>query len=154
MTVVDERSRVAALDAAALDRLAAALDRPDVLAAFLIGSQARGTAGPLSDVDVAVIHASTLTPRERLDLRLSLASAAGAALATSEVDVVLLNGAPPLMRHEALGDAIVLVDRDPQARIDFQVRALGDYLDTKPMRTIFSRHLHERIREGRYGRPA
>jgi hypothetical protein len=58
------------------------------------------------------------------------------------------------MRHEALRDAIVLVDRDRQARIDFQVRALNDYLDTKPMRRLFSHHLHERIKEGRYGRPA
>jgi predicted nucleotidyltransferase len=154
MTVVDERSRVPALDAAATRRLAAALDRPEVLAAFLIGSQARGTAGPLSDVDIAVIHAPTLAPGDLPDLRLSLADAAGAALGTSEVDVVLLNGAPALMRHEALRDPIVLVDRDPQARIDFQVRALNDYLDTKPMRALFSRHLHERIREGRYGRPA
>ncbi|HTT93355.1 MAG TPA: HepT-like ribonuclease domain-containing protein, partial [Solirubrobacterales bacterium] len=153
MTVVDERSRVPALDAAAIRRLAAALDRPELIAAFLIGSQARGTAGPLSDVDIAVIHAPTLAPQDLPDLRLSLAAAAGVALGTSEVDVVLLNGAPALMRHEALRDPVVLVDHDPQARIDFQVRALGDYLDTEPMRTLFSRHMHERIREGRLAVP-
>lgn len=153
MTVVDERSRVPALDPAAIRRLAAALDRPEVLAAFLIGSQARGTAGPLSDVDLAVIHVPTVGATDLSDLRLSLAADAGAALGTSEVDVVLLNGAPALMRREALRDATLLLDRDPQARIEFQVRALNDYLDTEPMRTLFSRHLHERIRGDRYGRP-
>jgi uncharacterized protein len=154
MTVVDETSRVPALGADSLARLGAALDRPEVTAAFLIGSQARGSAGPLSDIDVAVVHNPALGPAERFDLRLSLAAAAVAALGTSEVDIVLLNGAPVLMRHEALRDAVVLVDRDPEARLAFQVQALHDYIDTEPLRRLFSRHLHERIREGRFGRPA
>jgi predicted nucleotidyltransferase len=154
MTVVDETSRLPALDADSLARLGAALDRPEVITGFLIGSQARGSAGPLSDVDVAVLHDPALSPPERLDLRLSLAASLGAALGTPEIDIVLLNGAPALMRHEALRDAVVLVDRDPEARMEFQVRALHDYVDTEPLRKLFARHLHERIREGRYGRPA
>jgi predicted nucleotidyltransferase len=105
MTVVDQASRVPAVDAAAISRLTDALDRPGVLAAFLFGSQARGTAGLLSDIDVAVLHTEEITPRQRLDLRLDLASRAGAALGTGEIDVVLLNGAPPLLRDRVLGDA-------------------------------------------------
>lgn len=76
-----------------------------MIAAFLFGSQARGSAGPLSDLDVAILHLDGLGPRERLDLRLGLAAAGGAALATGEVDIVLLNGAPPLLRDRALRDA-------------------------------------------------
>jgi predicted nucleotidyltransferase len=79
MTVVDERSRVAPLDRDALGCLADALEAPQVVAAYLIGSRARGSSGPLSDVDVAVLHESDLTPHDRLDLRLSLAERAGAA---------------------------------------------------------------------------
>jgi predicted nucleotidyltransferase len=154
MTVVDETSRVPALGADSLARLAAALDRPEVTTGFLIGSQARGSAGPLSDVDVAVLHDPALTSAERLELRLSLTASVGAALETSEIDIVLLNGAPPLMRHEALRHAVVLVDRDPEARMEFQVRSLHDYVDTEPLRKLFARHLHERIREGRFGRAA
>lgn len=138
MTIVDETSRVPALDADSLARLGAALDRPEVVAGFLIGSQARGSAGPLSDVDVAVLHNPALTPSERLDLRLSLAASAAAALGTPEVDIVLLNAAPALMRHEALRDAVVLVDRDPDARVMFQVQALHDYVDSAPLRELFS----------------
>jgi uncharacterized protein len=136
VTVVDENSRVPALDPAARSRLAAALDRPEVIAAFLIGSQARGSAGPLSDVDLAILHPPGLGSRERLDLRLSLAAAAGAALGTSEVDVVLLNDAPPLIRHRALRDGIRLVDREPKERIKFTVRTLNDYVDTEPLRRL------------------
>jgi uncharacterized protein len=154
VTVIDENSRVPALDPAARSRLAAALDRPEVAAAFLIGSQARGSAGPLSDVDLAILHIPGLGSRERLDLRLSLIAAAGAALGTSEVDVVLLNDAPPLIRHRALRDGVRLVDRKPKERIDFQVRTMNDYVDTEPLRRLVSRRLRKSVAEDSFGRRA
>jgi predicted nucleotidyltransferase len=154
MTVVDQNSRVPALDAAAMAALTAALDRREVITAFLIGSQARGSVGPLSDVDVAILHDPGLTPRERLDLRLSLASSAGAALGTSEVDIVLLNDAPPLLRHRAIRDGVRLLDHRPKERIEFEVRTLNDYVDTEPLRRLLSRRLRASIEEDRFGRRA
>jgi predicted nucleotidyltransferase len=53
MTKIDERAHVPEVDAAARRRLARAMDRDGVVAAMLIGSQARGNPGPLSDIDVA-----------------------------------------------------------------------------------------------------
>jgi uncharacterized protein len=154
MSVVDERSRVPELSDSALAALRDALDRPGVDAAYLIGSRARGTANALSDIDVAVLHAPGLDARARLDLRLRLMVDAGAALGTTEIDVVLLNEAPPLMRHRALREGILLVDRDPSARIDFYVRTLNDYIDTEPLRRLGSRRLRAAIAEDRFGRPA
>ncbi|HEY2717320.1 MAG TPA: nucleotidyltransferase domain-containing protein [Solirubrobacterales bacterium] len=154
MSVVDEKSRVPALDPAAVERLRDALDQPGVDAAYLIGSRARGTAGPLSDLDLAVLHPPDLDSRSRLDLRLRLMADAGAALDTTEVDVVLLNGAPPLVRHRALGEGVLLVDNDPAARVAFYVRTLNDYVDTEPLRRLMSHRLHASIREDRFGRPA
>lgn len=152
MTVLDEKARVPPLDAMALGRLAEALDREGVVAATLIGSQARGDAGPLSDVDIAVWHEPGLDAQARLSLQLALASAAARALDTDEVDVVMLNDAPPLIRHRAIRDARRLVERDPKARVRFEARALLDYLDTKPLRAELSRGLRHRIEEGRFGR--
>lgn len=142
-----------ALDEAALKRLAAALDRDGVVAAMLIGSQARGTAGPLSDIDVAVWHDAGLEPRQRLDLQLRLAREASRALGTDEVDVVMLNRAPPLLRHRAIRDAVRLVERDRDERVRMEARAILDYLDTKPLREELARGLRHRIEEGRFGRP-
>jgi hypothetical protein len=154
VTVVDQNSRVPALDAGARSRLASALDRPEVIAAFLIGSQARGSAGPLSDVDVAILRTPELTSRDRLDLRLSLGASASEALGTSEIDIVLLNGASPLLRHRALRDGVRLVDRKPGKRIEFEVRTLNDYVDTEPLRRLLSRRLRTSIAEDRFGRCA
>jgi Nucleotidyltransferase domain len=64
----DEQSRVPPLDEAALDRLRDALDREGVVAAMLIGSQARGNPGPLSDVDIAVWHDPDHTAPLRAEL--------------------------------------------------------------------------------------
>lgn len=152
MTVVDERARVPPLDAAALERLARALDREGVIAAMLIGSQARGAAGPLSDVDVGVWHEPELDSGALLQLRLALARAAAKALGTDEVDVVPLNGATPLVRHRAIRDGRRLVERDRKARVRLEARALIDYLDTAPLRAELARGQRHRIQEGRFGR--
>ena len=151
--MVDEKSRVPPIDAAALERLTEALDLDGVVAAMLIGSQARGTAGPLSDVDIAVWHDPNLDPKASFQLQLDLIGAASHALATDEVDVVMLNRAPPLLRHRAVRDGKRLVERDPVARVRFEARTLLDYLDTMPLRVEMSRGLRKRIQEGRFGRP-
>lgn len=153
MVVIDETKRVPPLDEGRLKRLTAALDRDGVVSVSLIGSQARGQAGPLSDVDLAVWHEPGLDAAARLRLRLDLARAASEALGTDEVDVVLLNGATPLFRHRAVRDGRRLLERDPRSRIRFEARALLDYLDTKPLRAEMARGLRHRIEEGRFGRP-
>jgi predicted nucleotidyltransferase len=143
MTVVDERSRVPPIDAAALERLGKALDRDGVVAAMLIGSQARGTVGPLSDVDIAVWHDPGLDSKARFRLQLDLIGAATAALGTDEVDVVMLNRAPPLMRHRAIRDAKRLVERDHDERVRLETRAILDYLDTAPLRAELGKALRD-----------
>jgi predicted nucleotidyltransferase len=153
MVVIDEKSRVPAIDEPALERLSLALNQEGVVAAMLIGSQARGTPGPLSDVDIAVWHDEGLDPASRLRLQLKLVSAASRALGTDEIDIVMLNKAPPLLRQRAVRDARLLVEPDPIARVRLDARALLDYLDTKPLRAEMSRGLRKRIQEGRFGRP-
>jgi predicted nucleotidyltransferase len=152
MTVVDERSRVPPLDKLALGRLAGALDRDGLVAAMVIGSQARGHAGPLSDVDVAYWHEPSLDAAERLRLRLDLAHDAARALATDEIDVIPLNQASPLLRQRAIRDGKRLLDRDPRSRIRLETRAIIEYLDTIPLRAELARGQLNRIREGRFGR--
>lgn len=152
MTVVDERSRVPRLDAPALERLSRALDRKGVVAAMLIGSQARGSPGPLSDVDIGVWHDPGLDRDALLDLRLSLARAATQALNTDEIDIVSLNEATSLMRHRAIRDGKRLIERDRKARVQLEAKALIEYLDTAPLRAELARGQRKRIEEGRFGR--
>jgi len=152
MVVMDERSRVPPVDAAARERLAAGLDRDGVVAAMLFGSQARGTPGPLSDVDIAVWHDPGLDGARRFRLQLDLIGAAEAALGTPEIDLVMLNGAPPLLRQRAIRDAVRLVERDHDERVRLETRAIIDYCDTAPLRALLGQALRRRIEEGTFGR--
>jgi len=152
VTRIDERPPVV-VDDAARARLAAALERDGVVAAMLFGSQALDSAGPLSDVDISVWADPGLDRAERFDLRLELIGAATVALRTEEVDLVVLNDAPPLLRHRALRDSVRLVDRDPRCRIRLETRAILDYLDTKPLREVLGAAALSRLSEGRFGRP-
>lgn len=152
MTKVDEGASVPKIGAHERGKLAHALDRDHVVAGMLFGSQAAGAAGPLSDVDIAVWLDPEL-PREKLSsLRSELALAAIEALGTDEVDVVVLNEAPPLLRHRAMKGATRLFDRDPRARVRLETAALLDYFDTAPLRATLAAGRRRRIEEGRFGR--
>ncbi len=152
MTKVNERRLVPKVDATARSALARALDVPGVAAAALIGSQARGTAGALSDVDVAVWLAPGLDSTDRDELALQLSQAACAALGTDEIDLIVLNDSSPLMRHRAMRDGLRLVERDSVARIRLEARGLLDYLDTAPLRAMLAAGVDRRLSEGRFGR--
>lgn len=78
--------------------------------------------------------------------------AAREALATDEVDVVVLNDAPPLLRHRALTGQTPLFERDPRSRVRLERRAMLDYFDTAPLREALAAGRRRRIEEGRFGR--
>ncbi|HEX5989506.1 MAG TPA: nucleotidyltransferase domain-containing protein [Solirubrobacterales bacterium] len=153
MTKVDERAFVPEIDDDARQRLRKVLDKEGVIAAMLIGSQARGEAGPLSDVDIAIWHEPGMDQKQRWDLQMSLMGAAQDILRTNEVDLVMLNQAPPLLQQRAIRDAVRLVERDHDQRVRFETRAILDFLDTQPLRDELRRGLKHRIQEGRFGRP-
>ncbi len=150
---LDDRLPPLVFDYAARVRLTAALDREGVVVAYLFGSQATGKAGPLSDVDVAVLFDRALDERARFDLQLRLQGEAASAVRQDSVDVVALNAASPLLRHRAIRDGRALVDRDPLARVRFEARTILDYLDTAPLREELASGLRHRLDEGRFGRP-
>ena len=112
-------------------RLRASLSaRGDVLSAYLFGSVARGTATSASDVDVAVLLAAD-PPRTLDGLHLGLEDDFERALGIP-VQLVVLNRAPCDLVHRVLRDGILLLDRDPGARIRFEVDARNRYFDLQP----------------------
>lgn len=152
MVKLNEKAKVPIVDDDARERLARAFDREGVVAALLIGSQARGNPGPLSDIDIAYWYEPGLDRDERWQLRLDLIGAAEETLRTPEVDLVPLNEAPPLMQQRSIRDAVRLVERDRDERVRLETRAILDYLDTQPLRDEMARGLRHRIEEGRFGR--
>lgn len=120
---------------------------PGVLVAYLYGSPARGRAGPLSDVDVALLLDSDDEQR-----RLELTAAIAHAVAPMRADVVILNDAPVALSYRVLRDGMVLVSRDDKARVDHWVRTVDRYLDMAPARRLLAAGTRNRLRQARFGR--
>jgi predicted nucleotidyltransferase len=89
-----------------VDALVVSLTGHDgVVSAYLFGSEAQGRAHRESDVDVGVLLDRHVYPREadRFEVRLRLTGHLEAAVGR-EVDIVILNDAPPhLVRHIMTG---------------------------------------------------
>ncbi len=120
----------------------------EVVLAYLFGSLARGRAWAHSDVDIAVLLQGHPNADLCFDLRLKLITDLIGILHYNDVDVVILNQAPPALRYAVLRDGILLFCRNRQAMIDFRVRTLNEYFDFKP---ILKRHgdaILEKARKG------
>ncbi len=103
---------------------------PDgVVSAYLFGSVARDADHLESDVDVAVLLDRTLHPhaRQRSELCVSLTSELIHALERNDVDVVVLNDAPPELGRRIVTEGervhVDAVDADRDFVRDVQLRA-------------------------------
>lgn len=119
-----------------------------VVLAYLFGSHARGQAWAHSDVDVALLLAGRPDDDRCLAIRLEAIGKLTAVLGTDEVDVVILNQAPPALKYAVLRDGILLACLDESARVAFYVHTLNAYLDFRPVLRRHERALLERARTG------
>lgn len=126
--------------------------QPQVVSAYLFGSQATGRAGPLSDIDVAVIlteeaqRGDDVHEREAL-LHVELMKA----LRTDKVDLVFLHEAGPFLAHRVIRDGRRVYVRDELLDQRFRVHVVQQYLDTAPLRRLQAEELRKRIAQGRFG---
>jgi predicted nucleotidyltransferase len=109
----------------------------EVLAVYLYGSRARGTASPESDVDLGVLLRSAPPPSLHGVAR-DLEAAVERAVKVP-VEVVVLNSAPADLVHRVLRDGVLLLERDRAARIRFEVQSRNEYFDLAPLRRLYRR---------------
>jgi predicted nucleotidyltransferase len=100
-----------------------------IVACYLFGSHAEGRAHRESDVDVGVLldRARFGTERARFDERVRLTAALAASLGVANVDLVVLNDAPPGLAAHVATRGTLLYCSDAEAehafRRDAQLRA-------------------------------
>ena len=105
--------------------------RSGVVAVYLFGSRARGTATPESDVDIAILY--TEPPARSLDdLPLDIEADLERMLGLP-VHVVVLNHAPVDLVHRILRDGKLLLEHDRSRRIRFEVKVRNEFFDLQPI---------------------
>jgi predicted nucleotidyltransferase len=122
--------------------------QPEVDAAYLFGSRAKGKERAASDVDVALLvdegSAPESTPAYRLEQIMALEDICG-----RPADVVILNDAPLVLRHQILKYGRLIYERDHRRRVDFEVQSLQAYFDFKPILDRLNQRLLQDIKEGK-----
>ncbi len=113
---------------------------PRVDAVYGFGSRIRGTPGPRSDIDLAVLLNREMKLVDELRLRAAVVEALG----RDDVDQVRLNHAPPLLRYEVVATGRRLFARDDDAADRFEERCLREYLDTHHLRAVQRQLARER----------
>jgi len=114
-------------------QLARALaSRDEVLEAYLFGSRASGRAQAHSDMDVAVFVDELALRRQDYGYTAQLTAHLMASLGSNEIDVVVLNRAPPLLYHRVLRDGRRVLARDLRATTTREGYALSRYCDFVP----------------------
>ena len=126
--------------------------RDEVLEAYLFGSAAAGSAQPHSDVDVAVYLREPAPPASAFGYVADLTAALMHALGTNQVDVVVLNDAPPLLYHRVLRDGVRILSRDLRATTTREGRALSRYCDFVPQLEKIDAAHRARTGGGHFGR--
>jgi len=114
--------------------------RKDIAFAYLFGSLAQNKATLLSDVDIAVYLIEGRLADKRLEILGDLIDI----LKTDNVDLVVLNTAPPSLRMKIIQTKKVLADNSPYIRHVFESAAMRAYFDISKIenRILEERYLH------------
>ena len=128
----------------------------EVRLAYLFGSRARQRERPDSDYDIGVlVEDECVADASGVNRTIRrLAARLAGEIPAQMLHIVLLNDAPPLLRHRVLRDGVLLHARNETERVRFAIRAIREYQDMEPRLAENRRRRLARLREGdRDGRP-
>lgn len=127
--------------------------REEIIAAFVFGSLARGTEGTLSDVDIAVLlDEAVQTEESGFSYAADLAADLIKALHRNDVDVVLLNTSPPLLKDQVLRSGRILFCRSAIRLSEFRLKAFNEFQDWLPFLSVQQQYISKRLETGEFGK--
>lgn len=123
-------------------------DFPQVAAAWVFGSEARGQARPDSDLDIGLLFERRGDTALDHDREIRTIAARLEALAPGRpIDLVVLESQGPIFRHRVLVEGRLVYDADPERRIDFESESSVRYFDWRPTHEFADRHAVQGMRD-------
>jgi hypothetical protein len=116
------------------DELAGVFERyPPVALAYVFGSVARRQARPDSDLDVGVVFSERGgSARRHLTLLGELAARLEGVGGYERVDLVVLESQGPIFCHRVISEGVLVYERDPERRVDFESDTFIRAMDFRP----------------------
>lgn len=123
--------------------------QPNVIAAYLFGSAARGQTHPKSDVDIGVV-VSDVAGIDYGELCFKI----GGVVSRKEVDlrIVVLKKTSPVFLYNLIKENLCLYAKSEKERVQFETQALRRFYDSARIRKIYRYYLRKAIKEDTYGR--
>ena len=120
-------------------QMASLLKRHPLTAAYLFGSQANGATGPLSDVDIALLFPRAFKRHDREAISTRIFNEVTTLLGTDELDLVVLETSPVLLRYDIVTRGQLLFTKDKEATDRFHFETIQLFED-------FRYHIDTRLR--------
>jgi predicted nucleotidyltransferase len=105
---------------------------PEVAAAYVFGSVARGTADAESDIDIGLVYREPARSSAHDDLADELTSALARATGRERVDVLDLGAQGPIFCHQVLIEGKLIHETDRARRVDFESDTIVRAIDFRP----------------------
>lgn len=129
------------------DKLDIVFSTSGLLAVYLFGSHADGTATAGSDYDLGLLFGERPSFEQAAIMEMEIADKVSGILA-AEVDTVTLNLASIEMKFIVIKKGVVIYSENDELRTDFEDIVIRDYLDFKPLLDTFRREAREAVKEG------
>jgi predicted nucleotidyltransferase len=127
-------------------------NRDEVSALYIFGGLAKNKKTAESDIDIGILVDESRLKRRNFEFFKKKYYAASPTFSMRSVDIVILNTAPPFLKHQVLKTGRVLFDRNRKLRVRFTTNAIIEYLDYKPIQDTYLKALAKRIRRMAVGR--
>jgi uncharacterized protein YutE (UPF0331/DUF86 family) len=125
--------------------------RSPVDAAYTQGTASgRRFTGAFSDLDVALLLLDKVKTNEFFDYQVYFVSELSKTLETQGLEVVILNQASLLQRAQVIKSWNILYQRDVKRRVQWETRAVMEYLEFQKYDDIQSKALAERTKSDRF----
>lgn len=121
------------------NNLGALIDSYGIKLIYIFGSYAKGTNGKDSDLDIAVLLEDNYNPLDKLALIGEFIDV----FKRNDIDLVILNNANSVLKHQVIKYGKLVYMENEDAKVNFEVRVLKEYMDMEPFRRTQMKYIKE-----------
>lgn len=118
--------------------------KPCVCAVYLFGSTVKGKRRQNSDIDLGILFSKGMDSIQRFDQKLDIKNELED-LFGSKVDIVDLEEADPYFIHNLLLNKVLVIEKDINRRVEFEVKSRREYFDMLPFYRLYHTQAMRRL---------